>query len=74
VLVRPDGHVSWRADSVEDLAIARDIIAAISGFSATSAQSAQSNETLVPAKFSATTGTKTQSSDYKLENMGEFQQ
>jgi FAD-dependent monooxygenase len=74
VLVRPDSHVAWRGDSVRDLSLARNIMETAVGYhSAICSQSDFNSPDKIPAAFTATSGTTTQVTDYKLDNMGEFQ-
>lgn len=74
VLVRPDGHVAWRGDSVRDRSVARKIVETAVGYHGTVRnQGGFNSPEKIPAVFTATSGTTTQVSDYKLDNMGEFQ-
>lgn len=74
VLVRPDGHVAWRGNSVSDAPLAHKIIETAVGYHfVTPGQSDFSSPDKIPAAFTQTSGTTTQVSDYKLDNMGEFQ-
>lgn len=83
VLVRPDGHVAWRADEVADVATALDIFERIRGDKATTPSTEDSGElvlTMDPTKtgdgafaFTSTTGLDTQTSRFDLEKMGGFQ-
>lgn len=74
VLVRPDTHVAWRGNSVRDQSLAREIIETVVGYhSTTRSQSSFNSPDKIPAAFTSTSGSTTQVSDYKLDNMGEFQ-
>lgn len=75
VLVRPDGHVAWRGDWVKDATIAGRIIETAIGSHCTLPNpDIIHDSSKIPAVFTMVGDeTKTQTKDYKLENMGEFQ-
>ncbi|KAL2061490.1 hypothetical protein VTL71DRAFT_6867 [Oculimacula yallundae] len=72
VLVRPDGHVAWRADELEDLATAKKIIATIRGAFSPSLNGKQSHQKPVTT-FTATVENDSQDKEYVMERMGEYQ-
>lgn len=76
VLVRPDGHVTWRGSWVEDANMAGRIIETAVGYHCTLPDSGTIHDaSKIPAVFTMVgQGTTTQIRDYKLENMGDFQQ
>ncbi|KAJ4422239.1 hypothetical protein N0V82_003099 [Gnomoniopsis sp. IMI 355080] len=76
VLVRPDHHVAWRSDSVKDATQARRIVETVVGYHyGIPDQSSFNGPEKIPPAFSMTGGIiTTQTSEYKMENMGEFQQ
>lgn len=75
VLVRPDHHVAWRSDFVKDATQARRIIETVVGYHyAVPDPSSFNDPAKIPPAFSMTGGIlTTQTSEYKLENMGDFQ-
>lgn len=75
VLIRPDGHVAWRGNLVEDATIAGRIIETAVGCHCTAPNPGTIHDTSkIPAVFTMVGDeTKTQTMDYKLENMGDFQ-
>lgn len=83
VLVRPDGHVAWRADQVNGLEAAMDIMAIISGRRETQIASERSGAVelvMDPSKveggafaFTSTSGLDTQTDKFELEKMGGLQ-
>ncbi|KIW44404.1 uncharacterized protein PV06_02876 [Exophiala oligosperma] len=75
VLVRVDGHVSWRADKLQDAEAAIQIIRTISGKS-TSYQAEMKNgdSHVVPEAFTSTVDNSTQRAEFQMEKIGEFQQ
>jgi FAD-dependent monooxygenase len=77
VLVRVDGHVAWRADQLLDLDAADEIIRTITGNGTAGrlqAQQTGDNINHRPDTFTATIGISTQTSNYHMEKIGEFQQ
>jgi FAD-dependent monooxygenase len=78
VLVRPDGHVAWRANSIQSIDEAKDIIRTVAGLkssdSYTTKEATENSDTAAkPQTFSSTIGVYTQQSEFKLERMGDFQ-
>ncbi|KAG8158507.1 hypothetical protein KVR01_011629 [Diaporthe batatas] len=73
VLVRPDGHVVWRGDSVRDPSLAREIIETAVGYHAAIPSQRGHSPGKIPAVFTSTSNTTTQVSGYELDNMGDFQ-
>jgi FAD-dependent monooxygenase len=74
ILVRPDGHVAWRSSKVADLATATQIVNIVSGKQPnTRSNGLERNVEDTVVKFTATSETTSQSSQYKLEKMGTFQ-
>lgn len=75
VLIRPDGHVAWRGFWVKDATIAGKIIETAVGCHSPVPTSATIHDaSKIPAVFTMVgSGTKTQTRDYELENMGDFQ-
>ncbi|KAJ9634880.1 hypothetical protein H2204_006114 [Knufia peltigerae] len=83
VLVRPDGHVAWRANEVQNDAEAMDILALISGRKVPESQGAVSEEvhlTTDPSQagdgafaFTSTLASQSQTIKFQLDKMGEFQ-
>ncbi|KAJ9493700.1 hypothetical protein H2202_010822 [Exophiala xenobiotica] len=87
VLVRPDGHVTWRGDMIKDFAEAQRIVAAIRGVkevvinapetaappyqNGVNSYSTTPVESAVPPKFTSTVGTDAQTEDYQVERMGD---
>lgn len=72
VLIRPDGHVSWRNDYLVNIETARTIIQTVAGKSA-STSVGDKGAADVKKAFSIPGSDKTQTHDYKLERMGEMQ-
>lgn len=68
VLVRPDGHVSWRGDAVADQGEAERIVGAVTG-----AVDGQANDASQPEAFTSTVGMKTQDSEFEFEKIGDMQ-
>jgi len=68
VLVRPDGHVSWRADKIEDAELARRIVAVVSGKETWGEMKKQE-----AFGVSGSDEVMTQTSDFSLEKQGDFQ-
>jgi FAD-dependent monooxygenase len=82
VLVRPDGHVSWRDDKVESPKVASDIMAAVAGLETVvsdhkekvvNGEPRESETPYKPETFTSTVGVSTQSTQFELERMGDFQ-
>ena len=83
VLVRPDGHVAWRADEVKNASEASDIFATITGRKATLTASQPNGEVFLstdPSQvgegtfaFTSTMGISTQTNGFEIERMGGFQ-
>ncbi|KEF51073.1 uncharacterized protein A1O9_12855 [Exophiala aquamarina CBS 119918] len=83
VLVRPDGHVAWRSDGVQDPAEAAGVFATISGRRNVDSDTERSgaveltmdeSETGSGAfAFTATVANNTQKGQFELEKMGTFQ-
>lgn len=75
VLVRPDGHVSWRGAWVKDATIADKIIeTAVGCHSSVPNRATIHDVSKIPAVFTMVgNGIRTQTRDYELENMGDFQ-
>lgn len=75
VLIRPDGHVAWRGNWVNDAALAARIMETAAGYHCTlPSPDTIHDPSKIPAVFTMVGGdTKTQTRDYKLENMGDFQ-
>ncbi|OQU94362.1 FAD binding domain-containing protein [Cladophialophora immunda] len=82
VLVRVDGHVAWRADQIDDAQLASEIIATVAGRRGAVDVAAQEGQQQKmdgtsslekPGKFTSTTGTFTQRSEFDMEQIGEFQ-
>lgn len=75
VLVRPDGHVTWRSDCVKDATIAGNIIETAVGCHCTVPDPGTIHDPgKIPAVFTMVGDeTTTQTRDYRLENMGDFQ-
>lgn len=75
VLVRPDEHVVWRADSIASAVEALDIWRLVIGLETEEADSSRRDSKASPPDqtFTATVEMKTQVHSYKLEQMGEFQ-
>lgn len=76
VLVRADGHVAWRGDQLRDAHEASTIIQTVSGRQKVHRDhQAQSVDTVTgtPGVFTSTVGLTTQSTDFHLEKIGEFQ-
>lgn len=72
VLVRPDHHVAWRALSVDSMETARHILATVTGRSG--ACLFQNGAGAQPTRaFTSTDGIGSQSGEFALEKMGEFQ-
>jgi FAD-dependent monooxygenase len=71
VLVRPDGHVSWRGESVANEDAAKKITAAIRGAEQRVEQ--PSNGERQPEAFTSTVGMKTQDSEFEFEKIGDMQ-
>lgn len=88
VVVRPDGHVVWRAAQIRDLHEAMRIVAAMRGAKEVAADSigaklhmngaadhsAPVNGTSAPPHFTSTVELASQTDNYEMERMGEFQQ
>ena len=80
VLVRPDGHAAWRGDGVHSPEDAIKIMQTITGGLTLSAHHDISghgtngvNGVTKPKTFSSITTMSTQSAEYELEQMGDFQ-
>lgn len=83
VVVRPDGHVAWRANAVNDQAEAMKIFSVISGRKIPESRGSESKEvhlTMDPSKvgdgafaFTSTVTSQSQTIKFELEKMGEFQ-
>lgn len=83
VLVRPDGHVAWRADTVNEQTEAMRVFGLISGRTVPASESQESKEvhlTMDPSKvgdgafaFTSTLTTESQTAKFELDKMGEFQ-
>ncbi|KIW90830.1 uncharacterized protein Z519_08613 [Cladophialophora bantiana CBS 173.52] len=80
VLVRPDGHVAWRADKVDNVTAATEIMAIISGRKETDSVSQRAGAVELVMEqaggvfaFTSTTGLDTQTAQFELEKMGGFQ-
>ena len=80
VLVRPDGHVGWRADVLSGPEDAIKIMRTVTGLLAPLAYNGISghgsngvNGASMPETFSSISTMSTQSAEYELEQMGEFQ-
>jgi FAD-dependent monooxygenase len=75
VLVRPDEHVAWRADSVSNTEEALRVLRLVIGLEGAEDKAGRrdSNTGLPDQIFTATMETKTQMHRYELEQMGEFQ-
>ncbi|KAH7385826.1 FAD-binding domain-containing protein [Pyrenochaeta sp. MPI-SDFR-AT-0127] len=75
ILIRPDEHVAWRSNSVESVEEAESILKLVVGL-----DTAVSNDKLVrkaagapDGAFTSTMDMNTQTHDYVLEHIGEFQ-
>ena len=83
VLVRPDGHVSWRADAVSDATTAMDTLLTISGRKVLESGAEETKEmflTMDPSKvgdgafaFTSTVASDAQTTGFEMEKMGVFQ-
>ncbi|KIW45787.1 uncharacterized protein PV06_04142 [Exophiala oligosperma] len=88
VLVRPDGHVAWRSNLVKDEGEAMDVFAIVSGVKIPAHQEQeqeQEQEQLYLAfgaserpedgafTFTSTVTSMAQTTNFQMENMGEFQ-
>lgn len=75
VLIRPDGHVTWRGIGIKDATVAGRIIEiAVGGHCTVPDLDTMHDIGKIPAVFTMVGDeTKTQTRDYKLENMGDFQ-
>lgn len=75
VLIRPDGHVAWRGNWVKDATIADRIIETAVGCHCTAPDPSTIHDARkIPAVFTMVgDDTNTQTTDYELKNMGEFQ-
>jgi len=75
VLVRPDQHVAWRADSLGSVEEAEQILKTVTGRSETSRLTdGDSEQTKKPDEaFTATEGMQTQVGQFEVEGMAEFQ-
>ncbi|KAF2491724.1 FAD-binding domain-containing protein [Lophium mytilinum] len=71
VLIRPDGHVSWRGDAVADLDAAKTIVGVITG--AGQGVAKLSNGDRQPEAFTSTVGMQTQDSEFEFEKIGDMQ-
>ncbi|KAF2827184.1 hypothetical protein CC86DRAFT_466010 [Ophiobolus disseminans] len=75
VLVRPDEHVAWRANSVGSPEEAMSVLRLVVGLQLDRADTPilDRKSNLPDQSFTATVGMKTQGQHYELEQMGEFQ-
>lgn len=83
VLVRPDGHVAWRADEVADAATAEHVFETVRGDNMTTPAKEESAGMALTMDvsqtgdgafaFTSTTGLDTQTGQFELEKMGGFQ-
>jgi FAD-dependent monooxygenase len=75
VLVRPDHHVAWRADTLETVEEALRIVHTVTGRNRPSADADMIAEELKKPQgaFTATEGMMTQVGDFKVESMSEWQ-
>lgn len=73
VLLRPDGHVSWRGEMVQSRGEAEEIIMTISGLHIATQHHARQEGNESVKVFSSVIGTEKQTTEYKLEHMGDFQ-
>ncbi|KAF1955081.1 hypothetical protein CC80DRAFT_566391, partial [Byssothecium circinans] len=75
VLVRPDEHVAWRANSVGSLEEAQNALRLVVGLQSAKAGTERRESKTKPPDmmFTATSGLTTQVRDYEMEKMGEFQ-
>jgi FAD-dependent monooxygenase len=72
VLVRPDGHVSWRGENI-DQATARRVVEVATGHRKAGGDVVQGSGGLPNGGFSATIGTTVQEKEFELARMGDFQ-
>jgi len=72
VLLRPDGHVSWRGDLVIATSSAKKIIGTIIGAEEAPIKAAANSEKK-PEAFTSTVGMNTQDSNFEFEKIGEMQ-
>lgn len=72
VLIRPDEHVAWRANSLSSIDKARDILRLVVGLQPAKSELVHPN---IKADhiFTATMETKAQVQHYEMKNMGDFQ-
>lgn len=75
VLVRPDEHVAWRANSVGNAHEAQHVMRLVIGLGVEKGDAGRRDSKAgFPGQiFTATSAMETQVHDYKLEQMGEFQ-
>lgn len=83
VLVRPDGHVAWRAAAVTDMTTAMDVLSTISGRKVPESSTKETEEmflTMDPSKvgdgafaFTSTVASDAQTTGFEMEKMGDFQ-
>lgn len=77
VLVRVDGHVAWRTNQLQDADTADQVIQTVTGHGAVGRWQGHQNGDHVndkPDPFTATVGISTQTSNFDMEKIGEFQQ
>jgi FAD-dependent monooxygenase len=77
VLVRADGHVAWRGDDLQSSQEAEVIVDTVTGRRVVEKSSGAGNSATLsngaPGAFTATVGLSTQSADFHLDKIGEFQ-
>lgn len=75
ILVRPDEHVVWRADSINNIVDALNVVRLVIGLEAEKADTGwRASEVALPDQaFTGTIEMATQVNHYNLEQMGEFQ-
>lgn len=76
VILRPDHHVAWRAESVDSLTEAKKILAQVTGHGMGGCESDTQNSTdsKPQTAFTSTKQMRTQVKEFELEQMGLFQQ
>ena len=74
VLIRPDHHVAWRADQVASRTEAEQVIRTVAGWLDVNGEPAFAEHSGKPSTaFTSSEGISTQTNEFALEKMGEFQ-